>query len=177
MIFLSETWPILRMVIQGPATVRAKEKCVVFHAFGCNITVMVTPLSPPPKTTPIKVDGVDIDSFNLFTMDDLPSDEPDVNPGWITGVDEEDKNEVVGDLSRENRERWPASNSKKASKRPFLFTLVHGDILVFYGDDFEVMIVKFTGKVTHCQCTWQYSLKRAGTSFCEYSVFFSRYYC
>jgi hypothetical protein len=127
--------------IQGPATVRAKEKCVVFHAFGCNITVMVTPLSSS-KTTPIKVDGVDVDSLNLITMDDLPSDEPDVNPGWIAGLDEEDKDGVVEDPSHEDRERWPATNSKKAN-RPFLFTLVHGDVLVFYGDDFEVMNVKF----------------------------------
>ena len=96
------------MVIQGPATVRAKEKCVVFHAFGCNITVMVTPLSPPPKTTPIKVDGVDIDSFNLFTMDDLPSDEPDVNPGWITGVDEEDKDEAKSSAKAKPRRRASA---------------------------------------------------------------------
>jgi hypothetical protein len=162
--------------IQGPAIVRAKEKCVVFHAFGCNITVMVTPLSSP-KPAPIKVDGVDIDSLNLFTMDDLPSDEPDVNPGWITGLDEEDKVEMVVDLLHENRKCLPVTrtNAKKASKRPFLFTLVHGDILVFYGDDFEVMNVKFTGKVTHC--FWQYSLKRAGTSFCEYCVPPSRYYC
>ena len=159
---------IYSWVIQGPATVHAKEKCVLFHAFGCNITVMVTPLSSP-KTTPIKVDGVDIDSLNLITMDDLPSNEPDVNPSWITGLEEEDKDEV-----HEDRERRPATNSKKASKRPFLFTLVHGDVLVFYGDDFEVMIVKFTGKVTHC--FWQYSLKRTGTSFCEYCVFFSRRY-
>jgi hypothetical protein len=156
-------------VIQGPVTVRAKEKCVVFHAFGCNITVMVTPLSSP-KTTPIKVDGVDVDSLNLITMDGLPSDEPDVNPVWITGLEEEDKDEV-----HEDRGRRPATNSKKASKRPFLFTLVHGDVLVFYGDDFEVMNGKFTGKVTHC--FWQYSLKRAGTSFREYCVFFSRFYC
>ena len=132
---------------------------------------MVTPLSSP-KTTPIKVDGVDVDSLNLITMDDLPSDEPDVNPGWITGFDEEDK-EVLEDLSHKNKERWPATNSKKASK--LLFTLVHGDILIFYGDDFEVMNVKTTGKVTHC--FWQYSLKRTGTSFCECCIFFSRYYC
>ena len=127
--------------IQGPATVRAKEKCVVFHAFGCNITVMVTPLSSP-KTTPIKVDGVDVDSLNLITMDDLPSDEPDLNPGWVAGLDEEDKDEVAEDPPHEDRERCPATNSKKASNRPFLFTLVHGDVLVFYGDDFEVMNVK-----------------------------------
>ena len=127
-------------VIQGPATVRAKEKCVLFHAFGCNITVTVTPLSSPKTTTPIKVDGVDIDSLNLITMDDLPSNEPDVNSCWITGFEEEDKDAV-----HEDRERRPATNSKKASKRPFLFTLVHGDVLVFYGDDFEVMNVNFTG--------------------------------
>ena len=167
--FMYDFW-----VIQGPATIRAKEKCVVFHAFGCNITVMVTPLSPP-KATIIKVDGVDIDSLNLITMDDLPSDELDVNPGWITGLEEDDKVEVVEDLSHEDKERWPASNSKKASKRPFLFTLVHGDVLVFYGDDFEVMNVKFTGKVTHY--FRQYSLKRTGTSFREYCFLYSRYYC
>lgn len=129
--------------IQGPATICAKEKCVVFHAFGCNVTVMVTPLSSP-KTTPMKVDAVDVDSLNLITMEDLPLDEPDVNPGWITALDEEDKNEVVEDPPHEDRERWPATTntSKKAPNRPFLFTLVHGDILVFYGDDFEVMSVK-----------------------------------
>jgi hypothetical protein len=133
--------------IQGPATVRAKEKCVVFHAFGCNITVMVTPLSSTTKTSPIKVNGVDIDSLNLFTMADLPSDEPDVDAGWIAGLDEEDKDEVFEDPSHEDRERWPATNAKgkgkKALNRPFLFTLVHGDILIFYGADFEVMNVKF----------------------------------
>ena len=126
--------------IQGPATVRAKEKCVVFHAFGCNITVIVTPLSS--KTTPVKVDGVDIDSLSLIPMDNLPSDEPDVNPGWIAGLNEEDEDEdedeAIEDPSHEDRERLPATNSKKAS--PFLFTLVHGDVLVFYGDDFEVII-------------------------------------
>ena len=131
--------------IQGPAIVRAKEKCVVFHAFGCNITVMVTPLSSS-KTTPIKVDGVDIDSLNLITMADLPSDEPDVNAGWIaaSGLDEEDKDEVVEDPSHEDGECRPATNvkGKKALNRPFLFTLVHGDVLIFYGDDFEVMNVK-----------------------------------
>ena len=126
---------------------------------------MVTPLSSP-KTAPTKADGVDIDTLNLVTMDDLPSDEPDVNAGWITGLDEGGKDEVVEDLSHEDRERLRATNSKKASKRPFLFTLVHGDVLIFYGDDFEVMNVKFTGKVTHC--FWQYSLKRSGTSFREY---------
>ena len=127
--------------IQGPATVRAKEKCVVFHAFGCNITVMVTPLSSP-RTTPIKVDGADVDSLNLIIMDGLPLDEPDVNPGWITGLDEEEKDEVVEAPPHEDRERWPATtNPKRASNRPILFTLVHGDVLVFYGDDFEVMNV------------------------------------
>ena len=127
-------------VIKGPSTIRAKEKCVVFHAFGCNITVMVTPLSS--KTTPMKVDGVDIDSLNLITMDNLPSDEPDVNPSWIASLDEEDKDEMVEDPSHEDRDRCPANNSKKASSRPFLFTLVHGDVLVFFGDDFEVKNIK-----------------------------------
>jgi hypothetical protein len=127
-------------VIQGPATVRAKEKCVVFHAFGCNIIVMVAPLSS--KTTPVKVDGFDIGSLSLIPMDNLPSDEPDVNPGWIASLDEEDEDEAVEEPSHEDRERWPATNSKKASNRPFLFTLVHGDVLVFYGDDFEVTNVK-----------------------------------
>jgi len=146
-----ETWVdfIYLGYVQGPATVRAKEKCVVFHAFGCNMTVMVTPLSSP-KTTPIKVDGVDIDSLNLITMDDLPSVEPEVNPGWITGLEEEGKDEADEDLLRKDRERLPATNSKKASKKsPFIFRLVHGDVLVFYGDDFEVMNANFTGKVTH----------------------------
>jgi hypothetical protein len=103
---------------------------------------MVTLLSS--KTTPIKVDGVDIDSLNLITMADIPSDEPDVNAGWIAGLDEEDKDEVTEDPSHEDRERWPATNAKgkKALNRPFLFTLVHGDVLIFYGDDFEVMNVK-----------------------------------
>ena len=139
-----ETWDFMYLdYVQGPTTIRAKKKSVVFHAFGCTITVMVTPLSSP-KTTPIKVEGVDIDSLNLITMDDLPLDEPDVNPGWITGLDVEGKDELDEDFSREDRERLPATNSKKASKRPFLFRLVHGDVLVFYGDDFEVMnVAKF----------------------------------
>ena len=101
----------------------------------------MTPLSSSKKT-PVKLDGVDIDSLGLITMDDLPSDEPDVNPGWIAGLYEKDEDEVFEDPSYEDREYRPATSSKKASNPPFLFTLVHGDVLVFYGDDFEVMNVK-----------------------------------
>lgn len=95
----------------------------------------MTPLSP--KTTPPeKVGGVDFDS--LIPMEGLPPDEPDVHPGWISEDDD-----AVEDPSQEEKERLPATPLKKASNpnRPFLFTLVHGDILVFYGDDFEVFIM------------------------------------
>jgi hypothetical protein len=160
------------LVIQGPATIRAKEKCVIFHAFGCNITVMATPLSSKTKTTaPVKVDGVDIDSLNLITMDDLPPDEPEAVPGWIAGLDEDD--DAVEHYPREERE--PTLKKTSNSKRSFLFTLVHGDVLVFYGDDFEVFMNAkvYCGQITHCFL--QYSLKRAGTSLREYC--FSFCYC
>jgi hypothetical protein len=123
--------------IQWPAIIRAKERCVIFHAFGCSITVMVTALSSK-TTAPVKIGGADFGS--LIPMDDLPPDEPDVNPSWISGLDEEV--DAVKDPSHEEKGRWPAIDSKKASNsnRPFLFTLVHGDVLVFYGDDFEVFM-------------------------------------
>ena len=105
----------------------------------------MTPLSWK-TTAPVKIDGVEMNC--LISMDELPPDEPDVNPGWVTGLDEDE--DAVGDPSQETKERWPAVDSKKASKRPFLVTLVHGDVLVFYGDDFEVFVnaKKFTGQIT-----------------------------
>lgn len=130
----------------------------------------MTPLSSK-AIAPVKVDEGDFDA--LISMDDLPPDEPDVIPGWITGLDEEE--DAVEEPSQEDKERWFAANSKKASnsKRPFLFTLVHGDVLVFYGDDFEVFMnaKKSTGQITQ-MFFLQYSLKRAGTSFCEYCCSF-----
>lgn len=96
---------------------------------------MVTPLSSK-TTAPVKIDGVDID--HLISMDGLPPDEPDVNPGWIASDDDDE----VEDPSQEDNERRQVTNSKAStnSNRPHLFTLVHGDVLVFYGDDFEVFM-------------------------------------
>lgn len=100
---------------------------------------MVTPLSSK-ATVPVKVGGDSI-SMDWIPMDNLPPDEPDVDSGWIASLDKEDN--AAEDFSQEDKERCqPATNSKKASNsnRPFLFTLVHGDVLVFYGDDFEVFM-------------------------------------
>ena len=100
---------------------------------------MVTPVSSRTKiTAPANVIGIDIDSSNLITMDDLPPDEPDADAGWIAGLDEDDD----ADEHPLQEERAFATSSKKMSNlnRPFLFTLVHGDVLVFFGDDFEVFM-------------------------------------
>ena len=98
---------------------------------------MVTPLSSKTKTTPAKVEGVDIDSLNLITMDDLPPDEPDMFSGWIADLDQDN---AVDHPPQEGRESATITKKVSNSKRPFLFTLVHGDVLVFYGDDFEVYL-------------------------------------
>jgi len=111
-----------------PLQIKATKNAVVLLSLGCNVTLNVTSRSKKTISIPREVD-----------------EEGDLQ-GHVGCMTKD-----VGDDPMEES-TTPASPKKltaasKRDKLSFSFSLVHGDILVFFGDEFE------------------YSIKRHGTSF------------
>ncbi|KIM39562.1 hypothetical protein M413DRAFT_447045 [Hebeloma cylindrosporum] len=141
---------------KSPDLIRAKKHCVMFLAFGCNIVLTVWPRSMEVVTgsaAAIVAAKLEEQEVELYTIAD--SNNADVggsgSGGWIAH-DANTKGEEDNTTTTVALQSLASSPKKgKAPEKPprpsFMITLVHGDHVVFYGDDFE------------------YSIKREGTSF------------
>ncbi|KAF9524400.1 hypothetical protein CPB83DRAFT_861299 [Crepidotus variabilis] len=137
---------ILAWVTSGqkkhPTLIRGKKKAVVFLALGCNIGITVVPRS---------LKGVSPShSKNTVALFDERDDNGEDATGWIDKDQIEelvDENDVQGQMSSSFTKKKITAAAAKKDPLSMTFTMVHGDTLVFWGDDFE------------------YSIKRNGTSF------------
>ncbi|KAF8159232.1 hypothetical protein B0H34DRAFT_702579 [Crassisporium funariophilum] len=129
---------------KGPEVIRAKKKCVVFHSFGCEIVMTATALTTACAAVAVgKTERPNLDT--LLPMEDIDLEEQDLGNGWVEAMEEKEE-EPTEEAVSEDKEVAYKPVSKKALKRSLVITLVHGDVVVFYGDDFE------------------YSIQRTGTS-------------
>ncbi|KAH9479125.1 Protein RCC2-like protein [Psilocybe cubensis] len=109
-------------VRKGPEILRAKEKCVVIVAFGCDIVMTLTSRSIESLSAAQKLPKINGDSSGNLISDLTHSvnlDEPTVQaPATLPKV----------------------KKSIKAAKSSLTLYLVHGDCVVLDGDDFEYSI-------------------------------------
>ncbi|KAJ3517007.1 hypothetical protein NLJ89_g771 [Agrocybe chaxingu] len=115
--------------------IRAKQRPVVLVSLGADIVLTVLPLSMK-------------DSATLAVQpNDQPVNELAENIGWIGTNPEKDGVGENDETAEIPKEKGKGTGKRKYADQSFVFTLVHGDALVFDGDEFE------------------YSIKREGTSF------------
>jgi len=116
----------------------------MFLAFGCNVVLTVWPRSMEVGTgtaAAMMAAKLEEQEVELYTIADLNNTELEGGGGWIA----EDAN-VNGEDETTTTKVDPHSlvgpkKGKVTTKPPrpsFMITLVHGDHVVFYGDDFEV---------------------------------------
>ncbi|KDR80981.1 hypothetical protein GALMADRAFT_222574 [Galerina marginata CBS 339.88] len=117
---------------KSPHIFRAKKHALTFLALGCDVALTLIPRS-----------------MELPSSQDAHVSSPWLNP-LDEGRDIEEENPAI--VPSEANQQIPetpakAKASKKGDRPTFVLTLVHGDMAILYGDDFE------------------YSIKRDGTSF------------
>lgn len=131
-------------VSQSPDLIRAKKYCVMFLAFGCNVVLTVWPRSMEVgtgNTAAIVAAKLEEQEVELYTIADSNNAEVDDGGGWIAH-DANIKGEDSTATMTVTPQSFASPKKSKASEKPprpsFMITLVHGDHVVFYGDDFEV---------------------------------------
>ncbi|KAF9483051.1 hypothetical protein BDN70DRAFT_359669 [Pholiota conissans] len=126
---------------KGIDLIRAKNKPVTFLALGCTVVLTVTPKSMGGlPTLDDKAQDATAESGQLPKTDIVDHDAD--TGGWIA-----DNHEDGGGGAEESIEITKKGKTiAKSTKPSFVITLMHGDMMVFHGDEFE------------------YSVKRDGTS-------------
>lgn len=132
-------------VSQSPDLIRAKKHCVMFLAFGCNVVLTVWPRSMEVgtgNTAAIVAAKFEEQEVELYTIADSNNTEPvDGGGGWIAQDANIDGEEDTTTMTVAPQLLASPKKGKAPEKPPrpsFKITLVHGDHVVFYGDDFEV---------------------------------------
>jgi len=137
-------------VPQSPDLIRAKKRCVMFLAFGCNVVLTVWPRSMEVGTgnaSAILAAKLEEREVELYTIADSSNVEMDGGGGWIAqGANIKGEDDTTTTIVAPQTLASPKKG--KAPEKPprpsFTITLVHGDHVVFYGDDFEVCYSKLT---------------------------------
>jgi hypothetical protein len=124
-----------RAHLKGNEVIRAKNKCAALLAMGCTTMLTVTPRS----LEKMKVPGAKLDPQRDAGED--------VESGWVAvgGKVNEEPSAPAEDLDTPGP---PAPDipmkgrgaPRKKDRPSFNLSLYHGDMVVFYGDDFEVRI-------------------------------------
>jgi len=149
----------------------------MFLAFGCNVVLTVWPRSMEVgigNSAAMLAVKLEDPEGELYTIADPSNAEVEGGSGWIAeGANVKGEDETTTTAMTTNVDPPSLVNPKKgkvAAKPPrpsFMITLVHGDHVVFYGDDFEVCMLLPQPRFI-CSLDVQYSAKREGTSFREY---------
>ena len=136
-------------VPQSPDLIRAKKRCVMFLAFGCNVVLTVWPRSMGVGTgnSAILAAKLEEREVELYTIADSSNVELDGGVGWIAqGANIKGEDDTT--MTTVAPHTLASSKKGKAPEKPprpsFTITLVHGDHVVFYGDDFEVCCSNLT---------------------------------
>lgn len=131
-------------VSQSADLIHAKKHCVMFLAFGCNVVLTVWPRSMEVGTrnaAAIVAAKFEEQDVEMYTIADSNNAEEDGGGGWIAqgaNIKDEDDTTTTAvapqSLASPKKDKAP----EKPPRPSFMITLVHGDHVVFYGDDFEV---------------------------------------
>ena len=141
-IFLSQSNPN-QPSFQGNAPINAKEKAVVLVLLGCNMVLTVVPRSL--KGTSSKAKNHIEDHEDILTAKDDKLEEN--SAGWIGKSDDVDEELPLPEPSLASPKKKAASSNKDAYS--LVFSLVHGDALVLFGDEFEVCFIQVPTRQTH----------------------------
>ncbi|KAF5316310.1 hypothetical protein D9619_006834 [Psilocybe cf. subviscida] len=120
---------------RGNEVIRAKKQCAILLAMGCTTLITVTPQSLEKNKTPGRKSD--------------PQENPleDVESGWVAvgGTVDDEPGGSAEDVDNPlepaiiKKRRGPP---KKKDRPSFTLSLYHGDMVVFYGDDFEYQLIK-----------------------------------
>lgn len=127
--------------LQGNEVIRAKNKCAILLAMGCTTMLTVTPRSLEKMKA--------VDSISRSNTPD--NSRQDIESGWVAvdgKVDDELSTEDPGALSVPVGSRKGRGAPKKKDRPSFTLSLYHGDMVVFYGDDFEVLRISLLSNVS-----------------------------
>lgn len=137
-------------VSQSPDLIRAKKYCVMFLAFGCNVVLTVWPRSMEVGTgnaAAIVAAKLEEQECELYTIADSNNTQVDGGGGWIAhgaNFKGEDDRATMTVTSQSLASLTKGKATEKPPRPSFMITLVHGDHVVFHGDDFEVCQLALT---------------------------------
>lgn len=141
----------------------AKKLPIAILCLGADVELCVAPVSGFAKSSPpppvIKRSASVALRQAQHTVDKAVDDDPFDSPLSGASSDEEA-------LSARHPSKDPGAVPRSKAKKPaesMLITLVHGDMVIFYGDDFEVSVDRYH-MLMLCLFDSQYTLHRTGMS-------------
>ena len=116
-------------MFQGPAPLRCKQQAVAIMCLGADVELTIVPTSGYPFAPHNERSAGNGRAARRRSRDE---------GGWSnsdSNSDSEDDEPLAASMLKKRK-------SKKAARESMLFTLVHGDVVVLCGDDFEVSEIR-----------------------------------
>lgn len=119
---------------------QAKERCIVVMCLGCEVIISISPKSAmPPNDNQTHLPDFD----KLISMESFDPQEDQLTmpePGESVKLDSGEKESQPHLVSIPSTMKEVMGKNPKSEKVEMTLSLVHGDVLLLEGDDFEVSI-------------------------------------